>query len=118
MTSCSKESDELALKKTSPDNKVDMLLMSDSFGATTSKIYYLYLTPHNQPPSKNNLIIIGDHFDKLEVAWLKNQFVELKYNKGRIFKYTNFWSSKDIDDNKYLVEIRLKPPDNKFSVMP
>jgi len=42
----------------------------------------------------------------LEVSWESPRHLGIRYEKARIFNYTNFWLSRDVEHFEYVVAIR------------
>jgi len=93
---------------TSPDNKVDVVLVKENGGATTSDIYKIYITPINIDFKSGHELFIVDHVKNLDIKWIQNKMLQISYDEARIFKFTNFWNSKKVDYFDYVVELKLK----------
>jgi len=65
----------------SPDAEVDAVLMKSDGGATTS----------------------------VRITWIENKILEIDCKSARIFRFSNFWQSKEVQDYRYIVEIRISP---------
>ncbi len=112
ISSCSKW-DEKHLKEfsriTSPDSTVDAIKIVDWGGGALTKIVTLiYIVPAGTKINDyDTYLLSATYVDSLALHWIKSGILEINYNKGRIIKFQNIWSSK-LDENKpYVVELRL-----------
>ena len=101
---------------TSPDGVVDAVLEEGNGGATTSFSYAIFIVPRGMkfeeksPPFEHDRAVFSaDHQIDLQLVWSKPKFLEIRYEKARVFKFTNFWHSQEVQDFKYVVELRLMP---------
>lgn len=109
---------EEVLRIPSPDSVVDAVLMKTNGGATTSFGYELYIVPSGRKPQKGSESFNADHLDGMNVLWKQTRLLEIQYREGRIFRFTNFWQSKDVENFHYVVELRLVPLTPSFSLSP
>jgi len=93
----------------SPDSLVDAVIVRTSAGATTSYGYMLYIVPSGKEPKEGNEVLRADNLINVALIWKEPRFLEISYEKGRIFFFTNFWHSKEVEDFQYIVELRLVP---------
>jgi len=117
LTGCNSVSKEEIKRITSPDLKVDAVLTQVSGNATTSIIYELYIVKRGASISEGNALLRLDHEDGLIIGWSKPRLLNIRYKTARIYHFTNFWLSKDLDNFKYIVELRLVPQ-SEFSFLP
>jgi len=89
-------------RTTSPDSIVDAIIIEADAGATTSFLYSLYIVPKGGKFEKGYETFISDHIDRLRVFWKQNRFLIIEYDKGRVFKFENFWQSKEVQDFRYV----------------
>lgn len=101
----------------SPDGRVDAVVIAGSVDATTPTVHRLHIVPAEQPIDRDAaLLLSADHVEGLAISWRRDRFLDLHYSEGRIFAFSNFWQSPDIDDWSYVVELRLNPPPDDFSL--
>ena len=103
----------------SPDGKVEAVHIRGNCGATTSFTENIFIVPAGEKtpkPKDDYQRFLADHVDGLELEWREPKVLEIKYNVARIFKFTNFWQSQKVDHFRYVVEIRLVPSKNDFSL--
>jgi hypothetical protein len=96
----------------SPDSLVDALIIEVNGGATTPFVYDVYLVPKGRPfrkDSSGNCLFSADNTDSLKLYWKSERFLEIQYEQARIFNFLNFWQSSELQDYRYIVEIRLTP---------
>ncbi len=97
----------------SPDGQIEAILIARETGATVATPFELYVVPAGQDWSGYSPLMKGDKFDEINIVWQQPKLVEIRYKKGRIFSFANFWSSSKVQDHKYVVELRLIPSDLK-----
>jgi hypothetical protein len=91
----------------SPDSIADAVLIKVNAGATASYAYEVYIIPTGGQPTQGNEIFKADKINGLEIQWIQSKYLEIKYDDGRIFHFSNFWHSKDVDNFRYIVDIEL-----------
>lgn len=94
------------LRNTSQDNVVDFVVIEKNCGATTSISTFIFIVPKGKPIDKFNPVFDADHIEDLEVDWVAPKQMTIAYKKARIFSYTNFWQSRDVEGFNYAVFIR------------
>jgi len=100
----------------SPDGVVDAVLIVKETDATVATPSELYVVPKGTKPTKSAMIMRGDYFANVSLKWKEPRFLELHYDTGRVFTFKNFWQSAEVSNNSYVVEIRLKPMRDSFSL--
>jgi hypothetical protein len=100
----------------SPDGVVDAVLITIPTHATVATPLELHLVRKGGRPSETTLALRGDHFNNVSLKWKDTKFLEVQYETLRIFTFQNFWSSKDVSNFSYVVEIRLKPTRDTFAL--
>lgn len=93
----------------SPDNLLDAVLVETDCGATTSFVSTVYIVPKYEEVSNDDVVFKADNVKDLTLYWAKNNFLEIRYGKARIFNFTNFWHSKDVGNFEYVVNVLEKP---------
>jgi hypothetical protein len=94
----------------SKDHKVDAVLVEAEAGATASTGTHILIVKPGMKIKQADLkysILSCDHASLLKVYWAENKKLIISYDKARIFNYTNFWESADVDNWTYVVEIFL-----------
>ena len=109
--------EEIARVK-SPDGIVDAILIENNGGATTSYGYSVFIVPSGMKFDKESPmfksereLFTADHPKGLQLEWSKPKFLEIKYDKARIFGFRNSWHSQEVQNYQYTVELRLVPSD-------
>ena len=67
-------------------------------------------------PVNKYMVLRGDEFENPRVVWRKARFLEIYYTQAAIGFYKNTWQSFDVDNLRYVVEVRLMPPVGKFAI--
>lgn len=106
------------LRVSSPDSMVDAVLVQTNIDATTSYGYRLYVVPIGSQPKYDTENFRADHLEGWTMNWKEPKLLEIKYDKARIFRFSNFWQSMSFKDGSYVVEIRLAPRSETFSLSP
>ncbi len=103
---CGKAPMQELARITSPDGVVDVVLVETSVGATVATPSEVYVVPKGSKVNGAPLLR-ADHMEHLNVRWKQPRLLEVSYSKGRIFSFTNFWESADVQNWKYIVEVEL-----------
>lgn len=93
----------------SPDKLVDAVLVEVQTSALDAPPTKLFLVPGGKDWHADSPIVQGDKFEDLRIVWQRPNLVEIHYKKGRIFSFASFWASKDIQDFRHRIELRLVP---------
>jgi hypothetical protein len=105
------ESHEIS-RITSPDSVVDAVLTRSGIDATTAFVYRVYLVPRgrpvNTPALASSELFRADQVEALESRWARTKLLEISYTRARIFHFSNFWNTRELDQFAYTVELRLK----------
>lgn len=89
----------------SPDNRVDAVVTKGNCGATTSYSYRVYVVQAGKTPIESDMIFLADRAESVSATWLAPKKLLLSYKEARIFKFTNFWNSKELDNFQYVVSV-------------
>jgi hypothetical protein len=91
---------------TSPDSRVDAVIVTSDAGATTSIGHHIFIVPKGESPKDMKFsILTANHVVGLKVYWQQAKNLKITYQAARIFKFTNFWQSREIDNFQYEVKI-------------
>lgn len=96
-------------RQVSPDRLVDAVLVERLTDATVATPTVLFLVASGHEWKGESPILVGNRFEGLQVIWKRPNFLEIHYKKGRIFSFASFWNSRDVQNFKYEVELRLVP---------
>jgi|AntRauTorcE11897_2_1112592.scaffolds.fasta_scaffold11353_2 hypothetical protein len=99
----------------SPDSLVDAVVIEQN-GALTDTFYRVYIVPTTGKPKVGHEIFLADGIRNLNMIWLQPKLLEISYDKARIFQFSNFWSSSEVEDFSYVIEIKLAPNDSLWSL--
>ena len=105
----------------SPDLAVEAVLLTGSGGATTATGSYLYIVPAGgrvdwRKHPLRSACFVADHVTNLKVVWKAPRLVEIQYDEARIWRFSNFWSAREVQDFRYVVEVRLSPSSSEFAL--
>jgi hypothetical protein len=109
-------SSEEISRVSSPDSVVDAVLVEVNGGATTSTEYYLYIVPKGEKYKKGYQSLVIDHDKGLKIFWKQDKFLVIEYDEGRILQFRNYWEAREVQNFKYVVELRLVPKTDTFSL--
>ena len=56
-------------------------------------------------PVESDIIFLADKAEGVSVFWQTPKKLVISYKEARIFKFKNFWSSKDLDNFQYIVSV-------------
>lgn len=79
----------------------------------------LYLVPAGarlRVKEEGDCIFAADHIKGLNIHWKEPQLLEIQYDEARIFQFKNFWQSAEVQNFRYVLEIRLGPTATGFSL--
>ena len=101
----------------SPDSMVDAILYQGGGGAASGVIYEIYIVPHGGVPKDHKeALFIADNQDSLGLLWSKPKRLEIRYATAHISHFANFWESKEKQQFRYVVELKLKPLNDEWSL--
>jgi len=93
----------------SPDRKVDVVLVESDVGATSSYILDIYVVKAGKKIARKDKPVFSAFSAKgYEISWLKDRFLDIKYEKAKISYFCNYEYPLS-EDATYLVEIRQTP---------
>lgn len=111
-------------RSTSPDSKLDVVILQVNPGAFSSYLYELYIVPAGEkagtfrgdPP-----IMRTAEGDQLKAHWVAAHFLSVDYGNSHIQQFANLWYSQKVPE--YYVEISAKgagylQADGRFHHMP
>lgn len=107
--SCSYEAERIEISRlSSPDKTVDSILVRINSHSTADYVYKVYILPISKEATKDaHEIFIADKVENIKLEWLKNKELLIKYEKARIFQFTNFWQHADVNNFSYIVSITI-----------
>jgi hypothetical protein len=96
----------------SDDKKVEAVLVETGTGATSGSSPKVFIVKPGTKITIDNLnysVFTCDHSaGEVKILWKANKQLLITYNKARIFHFTNFWNSNEVDNFDYNVDIDLK----------
>jgi hypothetical protein len=110
LASCISNSDSQELWRVpSPDSRVDAVLVRIGGPAMVGFSYKLFIVPHGANPPRSGERLLAERVKNLTAVWREGKKLDLLYDEALIYHFTNYWHSKEMDDHKYIVELRLVP---------
>jgi hypothetical protein len=99
-------------RTTSPDGKVDAVMIRDNCGAPCSFGYSVFIVPRGQGAAtdlKQNVFTADDMVGE-RLVWKQQHLVAVGYDRARIYNFRNFFYPFRGEKNwSYQVEIQLAP---------
>jgi len=89
----------------SPDKRVEAVITNGNCGATTSYSYRVSVVQAGKAPVESDTVFLADKTDSVIVSWEASKKLMISYKEARIFNFTNFWSSKEVDNFHYIVSV-------------
>lgn len=99
--------DEVINKATDSANKTDFIHVKRNCGATAGYSHQIYIVASGAPYEDENPIFSADKVDNLVASWKAGSNLEISYGSARIFNFTNFWQSAEVDNFNYVVKVVL-----------
>jgi hypothetical protein len=102
---------------TSPDGVIDAILAEVITDSLSANAYAVYLAPAGtkldlQSDVFERKAFYANRIDGLELVWKEPKFLEVRYERGDIFGFQNYyWLRSD-----YIVEVRIVPQSKSFSL--
>ena len=94
-------------RSASPDKKVELVISTADAGATTSVAYHVNLVAPGAKPDLDSSVFIADRVSSLSASWNSAERVVIHCGDARVFRFTNFWQSRDVEDFQHVVRIGL-----------
>jgi hypothetical protein len=92
-------------RKLSPDGVLEVVVLRSNAGATTSYGYHVCLTKPEEKPNPKEAFFRGDQLSNFTIDWRGPRNLEISFDKGRVFHFSNFWQG--LEDPNDIVEIQL-----------
>ena len=77
-------------------------------GATTGYAHQIYIVVPGADYDDAKPIFVADKVDNLAVTWSSERTLEISYDSARIFNFTNFWQSSEVDNFQYVIKVSLR----------
>ena len=91
----------------SPDGKLDLVVTTTDGGATTSVGYHLNLVPRGDTVDLDDSNFVADKVYALTAEWVDSTNVIIRFENARIFHFSNFWHSKEVDNWQHVIRLKL-----------
>src|SRR5262249_9175471 len=90
-------------------SRVDAVFVRIGGPAMVGFSYKLFVVPHGARTPDSGERLLAERVKNLTVVWRETKKLDIRYDEALIYKFTNYWHSKGVDDNKYVGELRLLP---------
>lgn len=108
LTSCG-QSDLCRVVKLSEEStlngRINAVVSEKDCGATTSDVIRVHLLSSSSDVDEDKFIFLADHVEELSVTWITEKTLLIEYKKARIFQFTNFWQSEELDHYNTTISI-------------
>jgi hypothetical protein len=98
----------------SPDRLVEALVVRVDGGATTGFSYRVYVVPTGGARQDADEVLLVDCVKNLRAEWRDARQLEIHFDEARIFRFINFWRSKEVQSLRYVVEVMLIHPPGRI----
>ena len=108
-----------AMRVTSPDGKLDAVLVEDSSGGALGGVFWsVYVVPkgYAAPRDVMKRLFFADELTRGAIAWTKPYLIEIRYDKASIMQFRNV--STTSENGLEYVELRLVPSSEYSLVTP
>jgi hypothetical protein len=105
------------MRVTSPDGKLDAVLLADSSGGVLGGIFWsVYVVPkgNSVPDDPDKRLFFADELTKGRILWSKPFLIEIHYDKASIMHFRNI--STEYENGVGYAELRLVPS-SEYSLM-
>lgn len=104
---CGQSTPTEVYRLTSPDNKVDAVVATKETDATVRTPFFLYIVPKGRHITEAEAVLVADSMENAQVVWKAPKKLVVSFSSGRIFSFSNFWHSSDLDNFQYGVNVYL-----------
>jgi hypothetical protein len=91
----------------SPDGKVELVVSTAEAGATTGITYYVNLVAPRGEANLDTSVFVADKVAEVNVHWESPNKIVIQCGDARVFRYTNFWQVREVDNFQHIVRIGL-----------
>lgn len=103
----------------SGDGRVDALILRTDVAPSGNDVHYVQIVPKGDPPNpRKHDLFRADNVTNFRVAWVSDRVLDIEFGRARIFHFSNFWMSREIDSFGYVVEVRLRPRHRRAVIQP
>jgi hypothetical protein len=107
---CAPHRAEVVERIPSPDRRVDALVLRAGVPPGGQVVFYVQVVSAGGDPKDREFDLFrADHVEAFRASWVSERMLELEFERARIFQFSNFWQSREVDDFGYQVELRLRP---------
>ena len=83
--------DSEVIRLTSPDGKLDAVMIGKHAGAMSTTRYMAYIIPKSHEVSKNDIAVFqGKRVLDEKFTWIDNQTLLIQYSKADIYHFQNY----------------------------
>ena len=101
-------SDEVISQAVNLEKKTAAIHVVKNCGATTGYAHQIYIVVPGTSYHDAKPIFVADKVDNLAVTWSGKRTLEISYDSARIFNFTNFWQSSEVDNFQYVIKVSLR----------
>lgn len=100
--------DEVISQAVNLEKKTAAIHVVKNCGATTGYAHQIYIVVPGTNYADATPIFVADKADNLAVTWTGEKALQISYDSARIFSFTNFWQSSEVDDFQYVIKVSLR----------
>lgn len=71
---------------------------------------WVYIVPKGGSTRNEHEVLLVDCVSGFKATWADVKMLELRFNRARIYHFTNYWYSREVQDFRYKLEIVLVHP--------
>jgi hypothetical protein len=101
-------SDEVISQAVDLEKKTAAIHLVRNCGATTGYAHQIYIVALGATYDDATPIFVADKVDNLAITWSGKRTLEISYDSARIFNFTNFWQSSEVDNFQYVIKVSLR----------
>lgn len=101
-------SDEVISQAVDLEKKTAAIHLVRNCGATTGYAHQIYIVAPGTTYDDATPIFVADKVDNLAITWSGKRTLEISYDSARIFNFTNFWQSSEVDNFQYVIKVSLR----------
>jgi hypothetical protein len=93
----------------SPDGVVDAIVVRTNSHATVPFVDRVFIVPRRAPfhEALGTEVLRADRVRGGCLVWARERLLLIEYERGRVFHFSNFWTSRLVENFSYVVTIEL-----------
>lgn len=108
LAACERSTLHETMRITSPDHMVDAVIATVDTDATVATPTKLFIVPTGTKITDTESVLVADNLQNFTVSWQSSKKLVVSFSSGRVFSFTNFWESREVNNFQYVVRIYLR----------